>query len=77
MTYTDNKQLKDYINTSIDKTGLKKRFIADTMGLNNPQQLNNILNKEHITFDDVKRICDAIGYKLTINIVPKNTTDGE
>ncbi|MCI8365840.1 MAG: hypothetical protein HFG34_12975 [Eubacterium sp.] len=71
MEYTDNNGLKDYINSIIEASGLKKRYIADKMGLNNPQQLNNILNKANINNADIKRICDAMGYKLHIDIQPK------
>ena len=70
MVYKGNEQLKEYINTTIDNTGLKKVFIASKMGMNNQQQLTNILNKGHITFDDVQRIAEAIGCQLVIDIVP-------
>ena len=74
MVYKDNEQLKGYINTTIDNKGLKRVFIASKMGMNNQQQLTNILNKSHITFDDAKRIAEAIGCQLVIDIVP---LDGE
>lgn len=73
MVYKGNEGLKEYINTTIENKGIKKRFIASKMGLNNQQQLTNILNKSHITFDDVQRIADAIGCQLTIDIVPIDT----
>lgn len=69
MVYNSNEGLKEYINTIIDSKGLKKRFIASKMNVI-PQQLNNILNKEHITLDDVQRICQAMDCQLEINIVP-------
>lgn len=69
MVYKSNEQLKEYINTTIDNKGIKKRFIASKMDIS-PQQLNNILNKEHITCDDIQRIAEAIGCQLVIDIVP-------
>lgn len=69
MVYKGNEQLKEYINTTIDNKGIKKRFIASKMSIS-PQQLNNILNKEHITLDDIQRIAEAIGCQLVIDIVP-------
>lgn len=78
VVYKGNEGLKEYINTTIENKGLKKVFIASKMGLNNQQQLTNILNKSHITFDDVQRIAEAIGCQVVIDIVPIETeTDRE
>lgn len=77
MVYKSNEELKEYINTTIESKGLKKRFIASKMGMNNQQQLSNILNKSHITFDDISRICAAMDCRLMIDIVPaEKVNDG-
>ena len=37
-----------------------------------PQQLNNILNKQNLSFSDMQRIYNALGYDLYIDIQPRD-----
>ena len=62
--------MKDLINTLIQDNGIKKTFIADNLNMSR-SNLNSLLNKKNITLDDLKKICDVLGYEIEINIKKK------
>ena len=64
--YTDNGQLKIELKKMIIDSGSTQKEVAANMGCK-PQQYTNIVNKENLSFKDVKRICNAAGYKLIID----------
>lgn len=70
INYNDNEQMKDLINTIIKDNGIKKTFIADNLNMSR-SNLNSLLNKKNITLDDLKKICDVLGYQIEINIKKK------
>ena len=70
INYNDNEQMKDLINTLIKDNGIKKTFIADNLNMSR-SNLNSLLNKKNITLDDLKKICDVLGYQIEINIKKK------
>lgn len=70
INYNDNEQMKDLINTIIKDNGIKKTFIADNLNISR-SNLNSLLNKKNITLDDLKKICDVLGYEIEINIKKK------
>ena len=70
INYNDNEQMKDLINTLIKDNGIKKTFIADNLNMSR-SNLNSLLNKKNITLDDLKKICDVLGYEIEINIKKK------
>lgn len=70
INYNDNEQMKKLINTIIKDNGIKKTFIADNLDISR-SNLNSLLNKKNITLDDLKKICDVLGYEIEINIKKK------
>ena len=61
-----NEDIKKDINILLIKEGLQKKDIAEKLGISR-QGLTNILNKKHITIDDVTKIADAMGYDVIIS----------
>ena len=69
MKYTDNEMIvKEFKKLLIDN-GIKQQFIADKLEISK-QSLNLLMNKKHITFDDMKKMLDCIGYELYFDFVP-------
>lgn len=69
MRYTDNETLiKEFKKLLIDN-GIKQQFIADSLGISK-QSLNLLMNKKHITFDDIQKLLACIGYELQFDFVP-------
>ena len=69
--YVDNDAIKKeldklLIDLQISKVELSKRMQCK------PQQLNNILNKQNLSFSDMQRIYNALGYDLYIDIQPRD-----
>ena len=70
INYNDNKQMKELINAIIKENGIKKTFIAEQLNITKGS-FQNLLNKKNITLDDLKKICDVLGYQIEINIKKK------
>ena len=70
LNYNDNKQMKELINAIIKDNGIKKTFIAEQLNITKGS-FQNLLNKKNITLDDLKKICDVLGYEIEINIKKK------
>ena len=70
LNYNDNKQMKELINNIIKDNGIKKTFIAEQLNITKGS-FQNLLNKKNITLDDLKKICDVLGYEIEINIKKK------
>ena len=69
MRYTDNETLvKEFKKVLIDN-GIKQQFIADKLEISK-QSLNLLMNKKHITFDDMQKLLACIGYELQFEFVP-------
>ena len=69
MKYTDNETLiKEFKKLLIDN-GIKQQFIADKLEISK-QSLNLLMNKKHITFDDMQKLLACIGYKLEFEFLP-------
>lgn len=69
MKYTDNETLvKEFKKVLIDN-GIKQQFIADKLEISK-QSLNLLMNKKHITFDDMQKLLACIGYELEFDFVP-------
>lgn len=68
MIYNNNNDVvKEFKKVLIDN-GIKQQFIADSIGVSK-QGFNLMLNKKHITFDDMKKCLDVIGYKMQIEFI--------
>lgn len=70
LNYNDNGQMKELINDIIKDNGIKKTFIAEQLNITKGS-FQNLLNKKNITLDDLKKICDVLGYQIEINIKKK------
>lgn len=69
MRYTDNETLvKEFKKVLIDN-GIKQQFIADKLEISK-QSLNLLMNKKHITFDDMQKLLACIGYELQFEFMP-------
>lgn len=69
MKYTDNETLiKEFKKLLIDN-GIKQQFIADKLEISK-QSLNLLMNKKHITFDDIQKMLACIGYELQFDSMP-------
>ena len=69
MRYTDNEMIvKEFKKLLIDN-GIKQQFIADKLEISK-QSLNLLMNKKHITFDDMQKLLGCIGYELEFDFVP-------
>ncbi len=69
--YENNEQMKNEIKKALIDNGYSQVAIAEKMECK-PQQFTNIINKENFAFRDMKRICDAMGCELVIDIVRKS-----
>lgn len=77
MIYIDNTQLI----ASIKELQLRKNYtqkqLATAIGIS-PANLSNILkNKKSLTFEDVNKICNALGYKLDYRFIDTDNTSKE
>lgn len=70
MIFDNNLQLKKEFNKLLIDTGNSKVNIATELEISK-QQLSNLLNKKNLSFMDMKRILDAIGYDLEIGFKKK------
>lgn len=61
-----NEEIKKDINVLLIKEGKQKKDIAEKLGISR-QGLTNILNKKHITIDDITKIADTMGYDVIIS----------
>ena len=61
--YIDGKQMKNEIKKIIIDNGTTQKNVAEKMGML-PQTFVSMLNKQNISFNDVKRICDTMGIEL-------------
>ncbi|SCI18793.1 Uncharacterised protein [uncultured Eubacterium sp.] len=70
MIFDNNLQLKKEFDKLLIDTGNSKVNIATELEISK-QQLSNLLNKKNLSFMDMKRILDAIGYDLEIGFKKK------
>lgn len=68
--FKDNKQLKNEFKKLAIDNNITMTEIANRCDLI-PQQLNNRFNNSRISFTDIQQYCNAIGYDLVIDFVPK------
>ena len=68
MIYNNNDDVVKELKKVLIDNGIKQQFIADGIGVSK-QGFNLMLNKKHITFDDIKKCLDVIGYKMQIEFI--------
>ena len=67
MIYENHAQLVKEIKKTIIDSGLSQKEVAKGMGIA-PQGFTKIMNKKNLSFDDLKKILDTMGYQLEIEI---------
>lgn len=70
-SYINNEQIKKEIKKAITDQGLTAKEICEKMGML-PQTYQCLINKKNFSFADMKRICDAMGCDLIIDIKKRN-----
>lgn len=65
--YVDNEGLKKEIKKNIIDNNYTQKEIAEKMGMI-PQTYNTLINKKNFSFNDLKRICNAMGCDLYVDI---------
>lgn len=74
MIYIDNTQLIATIKELQLRKNYTQKQLATAIGIS-PANLSNILkNKKSLTFDDVNKICNALGYKLDYCFIDTDNT---
>ena len=74
MIYIDNTQLIATIKELQLRKNYTQKQLATAIGIS-PANLSNILkNKKSLTFDDVNKICNALGYKLDYSFIVADNT---
>lgn len=77
MIYIDNTQLIATIKELQLRKNYTQKQLATAMGIS-PANLSNILkNKKSLTFEDVNKICNALGYKLDYHFINTDNTGKE
>lgn len=69
MIYENNEQVKNIIKNIMKKEDVTYDDIAAKTDGGSRQNAYKTLNKNQLKLDDVKKFCDALGYKFEINIV--------
>lgn len=68
--YIDNEQLKNELKAEWTRQGLKQADVAIKCGTTPANLSNTLVRKKSLSFEDVKRIYNALGYDLYIDIRP-------
>ena len=64
----DNKQIKNEIKKLIIDENITFTEISEELNISK-NQLNNTFNKVNLSFNDIYKIMDAIGYKMKIEFI--------
>lgn len=71
MIYTNVSKLRDELKKLLIDCGMTQRQIAERLEIS-PQQLSNLFGKKNFSLDDAKKIADALGATLEVNIIMPN-----
>lgn len=71
MQYRDNEQLKEYIRVIMKHENITYKELGEKIGTSQ-QNVYKMLNKNQLKFDDILKVCNALGYKFSVNIVKEN-----
>lgn len=66
----DNKQIKNEIKKLIIDENITFTEISEKLNISK-NQLNNTFNKVNLSFNDIYKIMDSIGYKMQIEFIKK------
>lgn len=68
MIYVNNEQLIIELKKLMLENKISQKEISDKLGIK-PQGLIKILNKKNFSFEDVKKIIEAMGYKMNVDFI--------
>lgn len=71
MLYENNEQLVIEFKKLLLDGKISQRDISKALNIS-PQALQNMLNKKQLSFADMRKILDCIGYKLNVDFVRPN-----
>lgn len=69
--YNSPEQMKKEIKKSITDNDMTAKEICDKLDML-PQTYQTLINKKNFSFTDMKKICNAMGCDLVIDIVKKS-----
>lgn len=64
----DNKQIKIEFKKLLIDEGITAVSVADRLNISD-NQLNNTFNKVNLSFNDIYKMLDVIGYKMQIEFI--------
>lgn len=67
MIIKNNQDLVQAVNEAIKKSGYKKNWIAEQMGISR-QALTHFLQKANFSLDDANKVLQIIGYNVSAKI---------
>lgn len=67
MIIRTNQELVQAVNEAIKKSGYKKSYISDKMGISR-QAFSNFMNKANFSLDDANKILEIIGLSTSTEI---------
>ncbi len=70
MDINNNAELRQAVDETIKKSGYKKSWIADQLGISR-QGFSNLLNKSNFSLDDANKILTVINKKTVTKINEK------
>ena len=73
--YVENEQLKNKIKKILIDCNVTNKEVAERMGIT-PQTYQHLINKKQFSFSDMKRIANAAGFRLIIDLVPVENVPG-
>lgn len=71
MAIKTNKELSQAIENAIEKSGYKKIYISEQIGIKS-QNLKRYIYKNNMSLDDANKLLDMIGLQATITISKKD-----
>lgn len=71
MIYENNEQLVIEFKKLLLEGKISQRDLAKSIGIS-PQAFQNLLNKKQLSFSDMKKILNYIGYELDIDFIKTN-----
>lgn len=70
MIYTDRDKLVIEVKKIMLEKGISQKALADKLGIM-PQSLVKVWEKKNFSFEDLKKICDALGVDFDITFQSK------
>lgn len=76
MQYTSKEQLIIEFKKLLLEKQISQKEVAERLGIT-PQSFTKIINKQNFSFDDMKKLLNAIGYDMEVTFVPSTVSEKE